>query len=143
MAGGEGAQMKIVVGYVMTDESTAALDWAIQQAGRGDTHIVVAHSIKGGGSIEAEQEEVIAYRKELDGLERRLTDLGIPHSTRRLIRGYTPAEDLAQVVTEEQADLIAIGIRQQSRVGKLLMGSDAQEILLTAPCPVVAVKVPR
>lgn len=135
--------MKIVVGYVMTDESKAALDWAVRQAERGDTHIVVTHSIRGGGSMDAEQEEVLAYRKELDAIERRLTDAGIPHTTRRLIRGLTPAEDLAQVVTEEQADLLAIGIREQSRVGKLLMGSDGQEILLTAPCPVVAVKTAR
>jgi nucleotide-binding universal stress UspA family protein len=90
--------------------------------------------------MDAEQEEVLTYRKELDAIERRLTDAGIPHTTRRLIRGLTPAEDLAQVVTEEKADLLAIGIRTQSRVGKLLMGSDGQEILLTAPCPVVAVK---
>jgi nucleotide-binding universal stress UspA family protein len=135
--------MKIVVGYVMTDESKAALDWAISLAERGDTHIVVTHSIRGGGSMEAEQEEVLAYRKELDAIEQRLTDAGIPHTTRRLIRGLTPAEDLAQVVTEEKADLLAIGIREQSRVGKLLMGSDGQEILLTAPCPVVAVKTAR
>lgn len=135
--------MKIVVGYVMTDESKAALDWAIRQAERGDTHIVVTHSIRGGGSMDAEQEEVLTYRKELDAIERRLTDAGIPHTTRRLIRGLTPAEDLAQVVTEEEADLLAIGIREQSRVGKLLMGSDGQEILLTAPCPVVAVKATR
>jgi nucleotide-binding universal stress UspA family protein len=135
--------MKIVVGYVMTDESEAALDWAIQQAKRGDAHVVVAHSIKGGGSMEAEQEEVLAYRKALDAVEERLTALGVPHSTRRLIRGFTAAEDLAQVVAEESADLIAIGIHQQSRVGKLLLGSDALEILMTAPCPVVAVKAPR
>ena len=135
--------MKIVVGYVMTDESKAALDWAIRQAERGDTHIVVTHSIRGGGSMDAEQEEVLTYRKELDAIEKRLSDAGIPHTTRRLIRGLTPAEDLAQVVTEEEADLLAIGIREQSRVGKLLMGSDGQEILLTAPCPVVAVKAAR
>ncbi len=132
--------MKIVVGYVMTDESRAALEWAIRQAERGDTHIVVTHSIRGGGSMEAEQEEVLAYRKELDSIEKRLTDAGLPHTTRRLIRGLSPAEDLAQVVREEQADLIAIGLRQRSRAGKLLLGSDGQEILLTAPCPVVAVK---
>jgi nucleotide-binding universal stress UspA family protein len=135
--------MKIVVGYVMTDESRAALDWAIKQAERGDVHIVVTHSIRGGGSVEAEKEEVLAYRKELDAIERELSDAGIPHTTRRLIRGLTPAEDISQVVAEEGADLIAIGIRERSRTGKLLLGSDGQDVLLTAPCPVVAVKAAR
>lgn len=132
--------MKIVVGYVMTDESRAALDWAVKQAQRGETHIVVMHSIKGGGSMEAEQEEVLTYREELDAIERRLAEAGIPHTVRRLIRGLSPAEDLRQVAAEEQADLIAIGIRQRSRAGKLLLGSDAQEVLMMAECPVVAVK---
>ena len=135
--------MKIVVGYVMTDESRAALEWAIRQAERGDTEIVVAHSIRGGGSMDAEQEEVLAYRQELNAIEQRLTDAGIPHGTRRLIRGLSPAQDLGQVVEEEQADLLVIGLRQRSRAGKLLLGSDGRDILLTAPCPVVAVKAPQ
>jgi nucleotide-binding universal stress UspA family protein len=135
--------MKIVVGYVTTDESRAALDWAIEQAERGDTHIVVMHSIHGGGSIDAEQEEVLTYRKELDSIEERLTQAGLPHTIRRLIRGLSPAEDLSRVVAEEGADLIAIGLRQRSRAGKLLLGSDAQEVLMSAPCPVVAVKAGR
>jgi nucleotide-binding universal stress UspA family protein len=135
--------MKIVVAYVISDESRAALDWAIKQAERGDVHIVVTHSIRGGGSIDSEKEEILTYRKALDGIEKELTDAGIPHTTRRLIRGLTPAEDISQVVVEEEADLVVIGLRQRSRAGKLLLGSDGQEILLTAPCPVVAVKAQK
>ena len=40
--------MKIVVGYVVSDESKAALDWAIELAKKVDGHIVVTHSIRGG-----------------------------------------------------------------------------------------------
>jgi nucleotide-binding universal stress UspA family protein len=83
---------------------------------------------------------VLAYRPKLDEIEKRLTDAGIPHAVRRLIRGLSPAEDLASVVQEHDADLLVIGMRRRSRTGKLLMGSNAQEILLTAECPVVAVK---
>jgi nucleotide-binding universal stress UspA family protein len=132
--------MKIVVGYVMTDESKAALEWAIGQIERGDTEIVVVHSIQGGGSMEAEQEEILAYRAELDAIEKRLADTGIPHVVRRLIRGLNPAEDLVQVVEEEKADIIAIGIRPRSRAGQLLLGSDALDILRAAKCPVLVVK---
>ena len=132
--------MKIVVGYVTTDESRAALEWAIEDSRRHGSHLVVVHSIRGGGSIEAEEQEVLAYRKELDAIERRLTDEGIPHTVRRLIRGLSPAEDLVAVVSEEGADMIVIGIRRRSRTGKLLLGSDAMEILLLAECPVLGVK---
>ncbi|MCE5254361.1 MAG: universal stress protein [Actinomycetia bacterium] len=132
--------MKIVVGYVMTDESRAALEWAIEDSRRHGSHLVVVHSIRGGGSIEAEEQEVLAYRKELDAIDRRLTNEGIPHTVRRLIRGLSPAEDLVAVVSEEEADMIVIGIRRRSRTGKLLLGSDALEILLLADCPVLGVK---
>lgn len=132
--------MKIVVGYVDTDESKAALEWAVDQVKERGGHVVVVHSIRGGGSPEAEEEEVLTYRKQLDAMERRFTDESVPHTVRRLIRGLTPAEDLIRVVSEEGADLIAIGLRRRSRTGKLIMGSDALEILLQADCPVVGVK---
>ena len=136
--------MRIVVGYVKTPESRAALDWAIEQSKHHhDVHIIVTHSIRGGGTMEAEQEEVLAYRKELDAIEKELTDLDIPHTIRRLIRGMTPAEDLCQVIEEEEADVVAIGLHQRSRAGKLLLGSDGRDIILSVPCPVLAVKVPK
>jgi nucleotide-binding universal stress UspA family protein len=132
--------MKIVVGYVVSDESKAALDWAIELAKKVGGHIIVTHSIRGGGSMEAEQEEIITYRKELDAIEQRLTDLGIPFTTRRLIRGLTPAEDIVQVVKEEEADLVVVGLHQRSKAGKLLLGSDGRDIILSVPCPIVSVK---
>ena len=39
------------------------------------------------------------------------------------------------------ADVLVIGVRRRSPVGKLVMGSVAQTILLDADCPVLAVRV--
>jgi len=44
------------------------------------------------------------------------------------------------VAEETAADFIVIGLRRRSPVGKLFLGSQAQQILLDAPCPVLAVK---
>ena len=132
--------MKIVVGFTMSDESRAALEWAVAEAEQHGAELVIVHSIRGGGDWQAEEDEILAYRPELDEIERRLTSAGIPHTVRRLIRGMSPAQDLVRVVAEERADMIAIGIRRRSRTGKLLMGSNAQEILLLSDCPVVAIK---
>ncbi len=62
------------------------------------------------------------------------------HEVRQLVRGQDPAEDLIAVAEEVDADLIVIGLRRRTPVGKLIMGSNAQQVLLDAGCPVLAVK---
>ena len=51
-----------------------------------------------------------------------------------------PAAELIDVSEELAADLIVVGLRRRSRVGKLLLGSNAQRILIDAEVPVLAVK---
>jgi nucleotide-binding universal stress UspA family protein len=56
------------------------------------------------------------------------------------VRGQEAPDDLLQVADETGAELIVIGLRKRTPVGKLIMGSNAQRILLEARCPVLAVK---
>ena len=130
--------MKIVVGYIRTDEGQAALDRAVEEARLRDGQVVVVHSMRGGARDEAEQ--MIAYREELEQVEARLEGLGVAHEIRELVRGNPAGEDLAAFAAEEGADLIVIGLRRRTPVGKLVLGSNAQDVLLQADCPVLAVK---
>src|SRR5699024_12631006 len=67
-------------------------------------------------------------------------DSGVPHQVQTLERGDDAAEALMSNAEQAEASLIIIGLRRRSPLGKLILGSNAQRILLEAPCPVLAVK---
>ena len=129
--------MNIVVGYIMTPQGKAAIDHAIAEARLRNAHLIVVNSMTG----DEEDEQIIRYRDDLEEIDNRLTEEGIPHTIRELIRGLSPAEDLIRVSNEADAALLVIGLRRRTRTGKLLMGSNAHQILMEAECPVLAVKV--
>ena len=130
--------MTIVVGYVATKEGRAALDRAVAEAKLRTQPLVVINSDRGGsgftGEHAAEQEQA------LQGVKDQMADAGIEVDVRGLVRGKEPAEDLIAVAEETNAELIVIGLRRRTPVGKLILGSNAQRVLLDAPCPVLAVK---
>jgi len=88
-------------------------------------------------------EEVEQSRRAFGSAEDRLKAEGVEYELRELVRGKSPAEDLAALAAEEKADLLVIGYRHRSKSGKYFLGSDAQDILLAAPCPVLAVRPPE
>lgn len=130
--------MTIVVGYVKTDEGQAALEKGIEEARLRGARLVVVHSLRGGERDEGRQ--VIAYREELEAIRRRLIAEEIEGEAREYVRGQDPDEDVLDTAKAENAELIVIGLRRRSPVGKLVLGSNSQHILLGADCPVLAVK---
>lgn len=130
--------MTIVVGYVKTDEGHAALERGIEEAKLRGARLVVVHSLRGGERDEGEV--VIAYREELEEIRRRLLAEQVDGEAREYVRGQDPDEDVLETAREEGAELIVIGLRRRSPVGKLVLGSNSQHILLHADCPVLAVK---
>jgi nucleotide-binding universal stress UspA family protein len=128
--------MSVVVGYVATPEGSAALDAAVREAQRRSTRVVVVLSEKGHrfGSEPVESEQLAAE------VRSRLDDAGVAYEVRQTVRGRDVSEDIVGAAVEESAELIVIGLRRRSPVGKLILGSNAQRILLDAPCPVLAVK---
>lgn len=133
--------MAVVVGYVPTEEGRAALRRAASECKLRGTRLVVINSNRGGKDLDAA--EAARYETELDTVRAELDTAGIAHEVRQLVRGLEPAEDIIAVAEEVSADFIVIGLRRRSPVGKLILGSNAQRILLEAPCPVLAVKADR
>lgn len=130
--------MSIIVGYVPTRVGRAALRRAADEAERRGTRLVVVHSERGDrayaeGEAERFEAELAQVREQLDAA-------GVDHEVRNIVQGNEPAEDLIEVAEEVGADFIVIGLRRRTPVGKLILGSNAQRILLDAACPVLAVK---
>jgi nucleotide-binding universal stress UspA family protein len=81
-----------------------------------------------------------AKAEDLEAIEKELTEAGVPHEVLQPTSGLAAAEEILRVVAERDTDLLVIGLRRRSPVGKLFMGSTAQQVLLDAPCAVMAVK---
>jgi len=128
----------IVVGYVAKPEGKAAVQRAIDEAKLRDATVVAVISHKGG--VATEDEDMADEAADLQRLANQLVQAGVPHEVRGLVRGNEPAADIIDVAEEYDAELIVIGLRRRSPVGKLLLGSQAQRVLLDANCPVLAVK---
>lgn len=129
--------MTIVVGFVPTKEGRAALARAVEEAKARQSQLIVINSNRGGRDFD---DDTMAAEAELQRVADELGGSGVSLEVRQLVRGNEPAEDLISVATETGADLIVIGLRRRTPVGKLILGSNAQRILLDAPCAVLAVK---
>jgi nucleotide-binding universal stress UspA family protein len=129
---------KVVVGYVPKPEGEAALDQAISEAKLRGADLVVVNSHRGGAGYD----ESAAQQLETDmsAVSAKLDAAGVAYELRQLVRGFEPAEDLISIAEANSAELIVIGLRRRTPVGKLILGSNAQRVLLDAHCPVLAVK---
>jgi nucleotide-binding universal stress UspA family protein len=128
--------MIIVVGYVPKPEGRAALDRAIEEVKLRGGRLIVINASRGDAYVDAGYAPV----KEIELVRSRLVEAGVDHELRQLVRGNEPAEEVVETADEVGAELIVIGMRHRSAVGKFLLGSTAQRILLDAHCPVLAVK---
>ncbi len=131
--------MTIVVGYVDTPEGQAALDRGIAEALLRDTDLVVVNSPRSGAPVDDD----MLSTEQLDAVLARATAAGVAVDVAQPLHGSSLAETLERVVRDVDASLLVIGIRQRTPVGKLILGSSAQRILLDASVPVFAVKAPQ
>jgi nucleotide-binding universal stress UspA family protein len=128
----------IVVGYIDSPEGKAALQRAVEEASQRGARLIVINSHKGGSALD--KNTAVELDESLDEVHTLLHGSGVEHEVRQLVRGSDPSDDLIAVAEEVDADLIVIGLRRRTPVGKLILGSNAQQVLLDASCPVLAVK---
>lgn len=132
--------MAVVVGYIPSQEGRAALEAARSAARERGTKLIVVNSHKGGSSFDGD--DSIRTDRELMAVRGELERDGGEFEILTLVRGNDPTDDLINVAREVDAALIVIGLRRRSPLGKLVLGSNAQRIILEADCPVLSVKAP-
>ena len=130
--------MKILVGYDGTNAAKEALSLAREHAKAfGGTVNVVTSMEKG---TENQRDEIEQAERGLEWAKSVFAEQDISCESHLLIRGLAPGEDIVQFANENEINEIIVGVKRRSKVGKLLMGSTAQYVILNAACPVVSVK---
>jgi len=131
--------MNFLVPHDGSPASEAALLLAADQAQLyNDAKVIVIASL-GGGTSETPA-DIGKATEYLRGAEKLMRERGIACESHQLARGLDPAEDVVQFAADNNIDFIYVGIKKKSRTQKIILGSNAQYIILKAPCPVVTVK---
>ena len=130
--------MTVVVAYAPTPEGRAALSAGVAEAQRRGEDLFVLNAPAGTSLADP----TYASPQQLQELRGQLAAGPVrAHVEQRLGRGDS-ADVVVDALHELGASAVVVGHRRRTPVGKLLMGSTAQRIILDAPCPVVTVKPP-
>lgn len=126
----------IIVGYIPSPEGEAALERAIKEATVHDTKLVALNIVHDDGStiddryVSAEVSEKLRTRLEETAIDFEMIKVESPNV----------ADAILETAAERDAETIVLGLRRRSRVGKLILGSIAQRILMDADSAVLVVR---
>ena len=128
--------MTIVVAYVPRPEGQAALDKGIEIAKQRNEQLIVVNASPGGTA----EDPSFADAQDYERVQEILANTGLTTDFKQYVRGKNAVQEIEALVESLQVSMLIIGLRKRSPVGKLIMGSVAQELLLSVSCPVLAVK---
>ena len=130
--------MKILVGYDDTEVSWEALVVAIVHAKAFGDKIHIFTSLEGGSDFS--QMDFVAAETNLKRAKEHANANKIECETKLSISTLRPGEDIVQYAKTNNVDQIVVGVKRRSKIGKFVFGSNAQYVILEAPCPVLTVK---
>lgn len=128
--------MTILVSYVPSAEGFAAMHAAVRAAKLANTSLTVLNVAVGSNFADP----TFADERDLDAVRQRLVEEGVEADIRQVTEARDVSEEVLRIADEVGAELIVVGLRRRSAVGKLLLGSNAQHIILSANCPVLSVR---
>jgi nucleotide-binding universal stress UspA family protein len=128
--------MTVLVGYVPSPEGEAALRAGIDEARLRGEKLLVVNTSRGDAYVDPR----FAQEPDLAHVREELAAQGLEFDIRQVLGGGDAAEEIIELAEQADVSLVVIGLRRRSAVGKLILGSAAQQILMGAGCPVLAVK---
>lgn len=128
--------MKILVSYDNEVRTSTVMDLALKRAKQLGAYIFLVKTC----DTDAPQEEIVEVEKKLNYHKDAFDQQGVKCEAHVLIRGIAAGEDIVRFAKEKEVDEIIYGMRKESKVGKLVFGSNAQFIILESHCPVLTVK---
>ena len=128
--------MTILVAYVPRPEGQAALDKGLEIAKRRQERLVVVNASPGGRQEDPSRADVA----DVERVEQLLAASGLESEFKQFVRGKDAVTEIDEMVKALGVSVLIIGLRKRSAVGKLILGSVAQDLLMTVDCPVLAVK---
>jgi nucleotide-binding universal stress UspA family protein len=127
--------MTVVVAFSADPAGRAALEAGITEAARDAERLIVLNVTRGDSIVD----ERYAHEDEVRAIGERLTSLPFPAEVRQSMSPDV-SDEILHVVEAVEARLVVVGIRRRTPVGKLIMGSVAQQLILKAPCAVLSVR---
>jgi nucleotide-binding universal stress UspA family protein len=128
--------MTVLIGYVPTPVGEAALTHGFAEAAVRGEDVVILNSPRRGSTVDGHLVD------EQTGAElvERAREAGVIATVDHADHGADIVDTFEAVLERTAASVVVIGIRRRTPVGKLVMGSDAQRLLLELDVPVLAVK---
>jgi len=128
--------MTILIGYVPTPVGEAALEAGLAEAAVHGDDVVLLNSPRRGATVDTDLVDEAAEAE----LVKRAADAGVTARVDHADHGPDVVATFEALVRETGARMIVIGLRRRTPVGKLVLGSSAQRLLLEASVPVLAAK---
>jgi nucleotide-binding universal stress UspA family protein len=125
--------MTILVAYADAPEGKEALAEGITEALLRKSDLLIVNIGRGHHELAPQ---------DMQELEDKLSAAGLTLTIESSVLS-DPGDAVIQIAQDRNVDMIVVGLRHRSMVGKLILGSTVQRILLDATCPVLAVRPDR
>ena len=127
--------MAVVVGFIPTEVGFKALTAAREEAEQRGGPLVVVNVLRAG----VEEDPRHADDQQLEIARDQLRRATVRVACRQETTEDDIADVLLQVVEEEKAELLVLGVRRQNDLARHLLGLTVQKLLLSSPSDVLVV----